>query len=329
VAYRIHFRVEDLARTRVAQEPMWLFELDLAARAMQDRSQPTRLDAWRRRVRARLPAEARMALAVIPPVGWSFAFPEPMAGGPEELLERARATPRGFLNYSFTGLAERQPMPSWTRQLPDHPALFQQFVDGFVGLHRLLLAPYQSGITELFAADRNARMRQLLAGGVERLLAQANPLWMRWNAPVLEIRMANGIDYDLHLKGQGVLLMPSMFGTRSIVLEAKPQPIVAYPAGQDEPLRRLAMLAPERATRRATPAISALLGRTRAAVLNVIAEHPGCSTKELAAFAGIAPASASEHATVLRQAGLISTARHRNTAVHTPTDLGIALLDSG
>jgi DNA-binding MarR family transcriptional regulator len=62
-------------------------------------------------------------------------------------------------------------------------------------------------------------------------------------------------------------------------------------------------------------------------VLTAIAEHPGCSTKELAAFAGLASSSASEHATVLREAGLITTTRHRNTALHSPSQLGLNLLN--
>jgi hypothetical protein len=43
---------------------------------------------------------------------------------------------------------------------------------------------------------------------------------------------------------------------------------------------------------------------------------------------GIAPASASEHASTLRAAKLITTARHRNTVLRTPTPLGIALLNT-
>lgn len=62
-------------------------------------------------------------------------------------------------------------------------------------------------------------------------------------------------------------------------------------------------------------------------MLTSIAEHPGCTTTELAATTHIAVASASEHTTVLRDAGLISTIRHRNTALHSPTSLGLALLN--
>jgi DNA-binding MarR family transcriptional regulator len=73
--------------------------------------------------------------------------------------------------------------------------------------------------------------------------------------------------------------------------------------------------------------VSILLGRTRTVVLTTIAENQGCSTKELAARAGITPASASEHATLLREAGLIRSPGHRNSVLHSLTPLGLALLN--
>lgn len=150
---------------------------------------------------------------------------------------------------------------------------------------------------------------------------------MRWNPPTLEIRMLNGVDVDLHLKGQGIILAPSAFGARTTVDDGAPQPVITYPAGHDQPLLRATTFAPHPDLHRSSPAVPALLGRTRAAVLNTIAEHPGCSTKELATLAGIAPATASEHATVLREAGLITTGRDRNAVFHNPTDLDLALLN--
>ncbi|MEK8144171.1 winged helix-turn-helix domain-containing protein [Streptomyces sp. M10(2022)] len=84
----------------------------------------------------------------------------------------------------------------------------------------------------------------------------------------------------------------------------------------------------EPAPPRARSPLASLLGPMRAAVLHAIAERPGCSTKELAALTGIAPSSASEHATTLRTAGLIRTVRHRNTALHSPTTVGVGLLNA-
>jgi DNA-binding transcriptional ArsR family regulator len=173
------------------------------------------------------------------------------------------------------------------------------------------------------------RMRQVLHGGVEQLLSQANPHRMYWNPPVLEIpTRGDNNEYNLHLDGRGLLLVPSAMLTRPVVhYDAEPQPAVTYPVSYDRPLRRLTAFAPKPAPTRATAPVAALLGHTRAAVLNAIAEHPGCSTKELAAFTRLAPSSASEHATVLREAGLITTIRHRNTALHSPSQLGLNLLN--
>jgi DNA-binding transcriptional ArsR family regulator len=70
-----------------------------------------------------------------------------------------------------------------------------------------------------------------------------------------------------------------------------------------------------------------LLGRTRSSVLTTIAESPHLTTKELASLLGISPAGASQHATVLREAGLISTRREGGAALHTLATAGFALLD--
>jgi DNA-binding transcriptional ArsR family regulator len=328
VTYRIHFTAEDLARTNLARAALPLMELDLAARALQDGSQPVRLDAWRREARRRLTLQARMTLSLMPPVGWSPTFVDSsLTGAPEELLEQLRATPRRRIRHEVALLAQRQGVAAWVTRLPEERDLQEQLYRGMDDLWCNLLAPHWRRITGVVNADRSLRMRQLAEGGVEGLLTHANPRWMRWNPPVLEIRMANAVDHDLHLDGRGLLLAPSAFAARTLIEEDGDQrPILTYPAVGDQPLSRLAALAPPAAST-TSPGLPALLGHTRSVVLQAIADHPTCSTKELAIHAGIAPASASEHATVLRGAGLIRTQRHRNTAVHTPTALGIALLN--
>lgn len=54
----------------------------------------------------------------------------------------------------------------------------------------------------------------------------------------------------------------------------------------------------------------------------------GCTTSELAQRIGISPGGASQHATVLREAGLVVSHRHRNTVRHTLTGLGAGLLNA-
>ena len=67
-----------------------------------------------------------------------------------------------------------------------------------------------------------------------------------------------------------------------------------------------------------------LLGPTRACVLRACLDTP-LTTTALARSVGISNSSASEHATVLRSAGLITSERHGNQVIHHTTQLGAAL----
>ena len=97
-------------------------------------------------------------------------------------------------------------------------------------------------------------------------------------------------------------------------------------------LRRTGQLSWPRPPQRPAPgeqvtgeaALAALIGRTRATVLREIAA--GCSTTVLATRCGISLAAASQHATVLRNAGLIATRREGSAVRHTLTALGEELL---
>ena len=125
------------------------------------------------------------------------------------------------------------------------------------------------------------------------------------------------VDQEMRLDGRGLLLVPSYFCWRYPVTLADPDlpPVLVYPA--------------ERAQRPAAApsdhrALAALLGGTRAAALAAIGD--GCSTTELARRIGISAAAASQHATVLRNAGLIASHRQRNTMLHSVTSLGASVL---
>ncbi|TQL18160.1 winged helix-turn-helix domain-containing protein [Streptomyces sp. SLBN-134] len=331
MVYRIHFTLEDLARTRVASPPP-LMELSAAVRSLQDRSHPLRFGAWRRTAYTSLDPKARMVLDLIPPGGWAPTFLTTAdIGGPHELLEQVRAIPRSQIRKDLAHVAQWQPLPPWAHHLAHDSNLLRQLCDSLDHVHAVLLSPHWAHITSEAAADQGKRMRQVLVGGMEHLLASLHPRRIRWNPPVLEIAMQSGFDGDLHLEGRGLLLTPSVFGAEApaIDIDAKPQPVVRYPIGQ-EASSSLPLFS--RPTHPAPPGsrspVISLLGQTRASVLHTIADHPGSSTKELAVLIGISPPSASEHATTLRTAGLIRTVRDRNTALHSLTPLGLALLNT-
>lgn len=142
---------------------------------------------------------------------------------------------------------------------------------------------------------------------------------LRWEPPVLHV--PDDLELTLTLGGSGLLLVPSFFHGNKCTLfgydTALDQPCLMFPATAT--LRPVADSAGGNDQR-----LADLIGATRAAVLHALTDP--LTTGELATALEISPASASKHATVLRQAGLITTTRRRNTALHSLTSLGSSLL---
>jgi DNA-binding transcriptional ArsR family regulator len=134
------------------------------------------------------------------------------------------------------------------------------------------------------------------------------------------------VDKDIHLDGRGLLLIPSYFCRGKPVALADPSlpPTLVYPVSPGHPVRPPAAGAPL-ATDAVGSHLARLLGHTRAAVLQTLGGD--CTTSELARRAGVSISSASEHAAVLRDAGLVSSTRQRNAVRHSLTPVGLALLD--
>ncbi|MFJ8791547.1 ArsR/SmtB family transcription factor [Streptomyces sp. NPDC102462] len=135
--------------------------------------------------------------------------------------------------------------------------------------------------------------------------------------PPLRARTAGSLPFE----GRGLLLLPSFFcwGAPITLRDAGPSPVIVYPIAHDLGWSR-ADARPDR------EALRALLGRTRADLLAAIADGGG-STTELARRLVVSPAAVSQHATALRDAGLIVTRRRGQGVHHCATPLGNALLN--
>ncbi|MGW6459474.1 ArsR/SmtB family transcription factor, partial [Streptomyces sp. NPDC055078] len=180
--------------------------------------------------------------------------------------------------------------------------------------------PYWPQIKAAVDAERAIRARAFLAGGTDELLGSLHPT-VRWEAPVL--RIVYPVDADLFLQGRGLRLVPSYFCREGPITlrDTALSPVLVYPVQ-----RGLGSL--ERSTSTAgADTLARLLGRTRAATLSMIAEAENTTGNEIARRLDISPASASEHAAVLRDAGLIRSLRVRNTIRHAVTPLGVELLE--
>lgn len=189
------------------------------------------------------------------------------------------------------------------------------------------MLPYWSRSRNRLELERVARGRIVITKGVEHMLATLHPT-VRWQPPVLEVPDKETTDTDIHLDGRGLLLCPSAFLVdRSCVLLDLEQDTVPPTLVFSLPLTTAAVATLCGAPELKDHALSALVGHTRAAALQVLADS--CTTGELAARLNISSAGASQHATVLREAGLITTCRNRNTVLHSLTPLGVALLQTG
>jgi DNA-binding transcriptional ArsR family regulator len=181
--------------------------------------------------------------------------------------------------------------------------------------------PYWSRVQSQLEVERDARGRIVIAKGVEHLLSTLHPK-LRWRAPVLEAPADR--DVDVRLSGRGLQLCPSLFlYDKPCVLGAgNPDgpPTLAFPI----PISAATVTALCSAPDTNDQALSALVGHTRAAALQALTDS--CTTTELAQRLNISSAGASQHASILREAGLITTCRNRNTVLHALTSLGMALL---
>ncbi|MFE3775886.1 MULTISPECIES: helix-turn-helix transcriptional regulator [unclassified Streptomyces] len=264
--------------------------------------------------------ETRLLAPLVPTRGYFPDFLTPAEGllGMGEALAALRETPAGRLHAELSRLtpAAGRPLPAWIRAMADGETRSLGRLAGILQrYHDAAVAPYWHRVRCRIEADRAARGRALLDGGADRLLSSLPPM-MRWRPPVLEADYP--VDRDLHLGGRGLLLLPSYFCRRTPVTFHNPDltPVLVYPV--EHPVPRLAPPVP------ADRSLGRLVGQTRSAILHGIGM--GCTTSELARRVDVSLASASQHATVLRDAGLLSTLRQGNAVLHTLTPLGAALL---
>ncbi|MFD7655980.1 ArsR/SmtB family transcription factor [Actinosynnema sp. NPDC059797] len=205
---------------------------------------------------------------------------------------------------------------------PGEGSARQRVAPAVLDLCRVGVLPYWPNILRHLRAEREGRSRVAMNRGVELLLSTLHPK-ADWTAPVLEV--PGGPERDVHLDGRGLVLVPSLFLTGRCAVLLDPvgadRPVLVFAATPD--VEQAAHL--WRVGGGGNNALGALMGQTRAAALQALAES--CTTGELAERLGISSAGASQHASVLRQAGLITTRRNRHAVLHTLTSLGAALLD--
>jgi len=320
MAWRIHFTPDDLERIQVSPTLGPLSETVMAVSLLRCEAQPrTMLSQWRGQVR--VTPRMRPLIALIPPGtrGVDLCTLTGEAPTLEQGLQALLDVPREHLlvEMGYTDRQGRLPTAAWAlAEAGARPDL----ADAVQAAYDALVQPYWNRIRACLHAEQAARRRTLAREGAGRLLASLQNQQIRWRPPVLEI-LHPGSDLDMHLDGHGIALVPSVFVGKDPSLHENPNdatdlPRLILPVADADHLWD--------APRERGAALAALVGRNRAAVLAAIAD--GCSTTELASRAGISLAAASQHASVLRGAGLIASRRQGGAMLHVLTPLGADLL---
>jgi DNA-binding transcriptional ArsR family regulator len=324
---RIHFTAADLGRTRVRSGPDALWEIVNSVQLLQNRMGGPVFDGWRREFRSRVAgtdaeAAVRTVATLCPhaPYVPDFLTPSVEDGDAAAGVEAVLSTPRRQLAHEVARLAENRRLPGWARGVASgDPETLRRFGDALRAYHDVAVRPHLPHIEAELRRECSERALIALHGGAEAVLSSFGP-FMRWEAPVLHVDYP--AERELHLGGRGLLLVPSFFCWRRPISLVDPElrPTLVYPIQHDP---RWLRPEPARGQRRGSGLV-ALIGATRTAVLESVVQ--GRTTTQLAALVGISAATASHHTGVLRDAGLITTRREGNTAVHTITPLGAVLL---
>jgi DNA-binding transcriptional ArsR family regulator len=308
---KVHFGVPDWGRIRLADHPVQVLEIVLMLSELRNRRHGNGND-WRTLVRSAFPASAQPLLLLVPACD-NKHYPDalhPTLNTPPVMHAEAPCRMRKPGSETAT---------MWLRQRVEaDPAALRTLDRAMRDFQMTCLAPLWSSVLTMFDNDIAERAEIISRHGLTRMLNTLSPS-LRLNGDVLEIPSAREEQVDLN--NNGLILMPSAFWTGQPLITGDPQRVLVYPASHE-----LANEFDTTKDNRTCDALSAVLGPTRARVLRALREPH--TTSSLAKSTRISRSSASEHATALREAGMITSRRQGRGMHHSLTAVGRSLLEA-
>lgn len=328
----MHFSAADLGKVRLASQVDAAWETVLATQALTatGRHAAPVLAGWRARAWAELTDRglggAVALLADLAPNEASY-FPDlltPAAGveGLAACLDALRSTSRERLSAELR-LAHRRwgGLSSWAKGLGEgDQARLDELSAVYRALFTTVIEPDWTNAAATVASVGAANAHAHSSAGLESLLGNV-ATGANWSPPVLDVPYP--VDVDVHLRGKGLLLIPSYFCWRYPValVDAGLDPVLVYPVWGSG---LQAGASPPGSGRPDLPALAELMGLSRARVLAGL--RSAVTTSDLARALAISAPSVSEHLKALRNGGLVTSRRDGRFVVHRLTHLGAMLL---
>ncbi|MFB9691189.1 ArsR/SmtB family transcription factor [Amycolatopsis plumensis] len=265
----------------------------------------------------------KMLTTLARPTGYSPDFLTPPTTTPDlhSALDALAHTDPVEIRADIDRLATEAALPPWAHAISDENSnVLELLVDNILQYYSVALQPYWPVIRTQVQASWMQVAETILLGGTEKAIGSLFPDSL-WRDQILHVSYPE--EHEIGLDGRGLILIPSFFCWRTPITLANPRstPVLVYPVAHDPSWLSTGARQPM------TPSyLEKLIGRTRAIILSTIGAHAGMNTTEVAAAVYTSLASASQHTTVLREAGLITTAREPAGAIHRLTRLGASLL---
>lgn len=319
----IDFRLslDALGQTRFAYSP--LAEVAASLRVLTcDQVGPV-LQPWQRAVNARLDGvDLEILSAAVPPGPYSAHFlflssSDPRTGIDDQ-LDRLLQLSDVQLHDDLAEVWEGRPVSAAAAELMSGGRhVRRRLVDAVSAYWRVAIEPYWSQMRAVLDDDVSYRARQVLGGGLYDLLTDLHP----------EVSIEGGVLHvdkphlpDLSYDNAKLTLLPSIF--------VWPKLIIGHgDAGQFEVFyaaRGVGRVWEETSDLESADSLGALLGRTRAAILGRL-DVP-LSTSQLARELNQSPGTVSEHLSVLRRSGLLTSWRSGRSVLYRRTPLASSIV---
>ena len=189
--------------------------------------------------------------------------------------------------------------------------------EAWLSVWNAAIAPVWTQLERLLRADIAVRSRRIAESGIGAMIQTLHDR-VAWSDGAVRVTMRIWSEV-VDCRGSGLVLVPSVMGTTGCFALTEPpaQPTLFYPA-------QGVTASWARDPAGVSSALGALLGPARARIL--LDAHEPRSTSQVARDTGLAVSTASHHLTVLRDAGLLASAREGASVLHRRTPLGEAMV---